>query len=556
MALARRAWGRAGQRDTVRSGPACGMRRQHCHDRAEPMPAFDVRDHLHELRDPACYPEPPARVELAETHISCVFLTEHTVYKLKKPVDFGFVDYSTVALRRRYCEREVALNRRLTHDVYLGVVPLVHTDEGLRFAVPGRAVDWAVRMRRVPDEDLWSQRLAAGRLGRADLEQLAAVLVPFHAGAPVRSPAVLAARDQALADTLRDLAPAAGGVLSADALAAIGEAVPRWRGRLDPVLRRRQRGGRFVDGHGDLRLEHVFERDGRVQALDCVEFSPALRRLDAAADLAFLLMDLDRNDRPDLALDLVSAYLRFSGDGSLPLCDRFYRAERALVRAKVDLLAQASPGRPRADVERLQRRAARWAELAAAYLQPPAAPGLLLVRGVSGTGKTALATQLAAQLGFAWLSSDALRRAAGRAAKAEATEAKAARYTPAARRAVYARLHREAGWYLARGFGVVLDATYLEPGQQARAARLAARHSVPARALSLHAPAEALQRRLRERAPSASEADWDVARQQIEAFGAVAVAGLDEIAIDAGGSFDETWRQALRAVGAAGRGNG
>lgn len=513
------------------------------------MPAFDVRDHLDALRDPACYPETPGRVDLAETHISCVFLTEHTVYKLKKPVDFGFVDYSTLALRHRYCRREVALNRRLTQDVYLDVVPLVQTSAGLRFAVPGRAVDWAVRMRRVPDAALWSHRLAAGELDRVDLERLAAVLAAFHAGAIVRAPAVLAARDRALEETLRDLAPAAGGVLSATALAEIAAAVPRWRSRLDPVLRRRLRAGHFVDGHGDLRLEHVFEQDGQVQALDCVEFSPALRRLDAAADLAFLLMDLDRNARPELALDLVAAYLRFSGDASLPLCDRFYRAERALVRAKVDLLAQASVGRSQADVERLRTRAARWTELAVAYLRPATPPALLLVRGVSGTGKTTLATRLAAQLGFAWLSSDALRRtAAGRTTASIAAAAKEARYTPLARRAVYAKLHRAAGWYLARGFGVVLDATYLEPDLAGQVARLALRHGVPARALSLHAPTEALQRRLRERLPSASEADWQVARQQLEAFGAVSAAGLEEIAIDAGGSFAATWRQALRAA--------
>ncbi|HZQ38474.1 MAG TPA: AAA family ATPase [Dehalococcoidia bacterium] len=516
------------------------------------MPAFDVRDHLDALRDPACYPEAPSRVDLAETHISCVFLMERTVYKLKKPVDFGFVDYSTRALRHRFCQREVELNRRLTDDIYLGVVPLVRTVAGLRFTARGRAVDWAVRMRRVSEDALWSRRLAARLLGRADLERLAAVLAAFHAGAVVRAPAVLAARDQVLEDTLRDLTPAAGGLLSAQALSAIGDAVPHWRSRLDPLLRRRLRAGRFVDGHGDLRLEHVFERDGRVQALDCVEFSPALRRLDAAADLAFLLMDLDRNERPDLALDLVSAYLRFSGDGSLPLCDRFYRAERALVRAKVDLLAQASAGRPQAEVERLRRRAARWTELAAAYLQPPVPPALLLVRGVAGTGKTALATRLAAQLGFAWLSSDVLRRtAAGRAAGAEAGEAKAVRYAPAARRAVYTRLHRTAGWYLARGFGVVLDATYLEPALQAQAARLAARHGVPARALSLQAPPAVVQRRLGERAPSASEADWSVARQQIDVFGPVRAAGLDEVAIDAGGSFEETWRQVLQAAAVA-----
>src|SRR5579871_6514442 len=144
------------------------------------MPAFDVRDQLHELRDPACYPEAPARVELAETHISCVLLTERTVYKLKKPVDFGFVDYSTLALRRRFCEREVELNRRLTRDIYLGVVPLVQTRDGLRFGAPGRPVDWAVRMRRVPDDALWSHRLAEGRMDSADLERLAAVLARFH----------------------------------------------------------------------------------------------------------------------------------------------------------------------------------------------------------------------------------------------------------------------------------------------------------------------------------------------------------------------------------------
>jgi aminoglycoside phosphotransferase family enzyme/predicted kinase len=508
---------------------------------------FDVRDHIAELLDPACYPNGPDSVALAETHISCVFLAGDVVYKLKKPVDFGFVNYSTASRRQRFCRLEVKLNRRLTQHIYLGVAPLVRTPAGLRFDAPGKPVDWAVKMQRVPDAALWSSRLVAGKLGAPEMAQLGAFVADFHRHARrVRAHAAIEAGDQAWEDTVRDLDRFAEELFPRALLQEAQDAGRRWRRDLDPVLDRRLRAGRFVDGHGDLRLEHLCEVDGVLQALDCIEFSAALRRIDAASDLAFLLMDLDRSGRGDLALDLAAAYLRASGDAALPLCDRYYRAERALVRAKVDALAQANGIGPDHAIQRLRQRARRWVELATGYLQPRPRPSLVIVRGVSGTGKTTLATRLAAQLGFAWLATDYLRKQAnGGALLARAGDAS---YTLPARRLAYSHLHRDATWYLERGFAVLLDATYLETEMQAAAASLAHRHGVPALALTLQAEPHVLRARLRNRALSASDADWEVAEGQIARSDSAPFVGLEEVRIDAGGTPNDVSHQALQSL--------
>jgi aminoglycoside phosphotransferase family enzyme/predicted kinase len=508
---------------------------------------FDVRDHVAELLGPACYPVAPNSVAYVETHISTVFLAGDRVYKLKKPVDFGFVDYSTLPRRRRFCELEVRLNRRLSNGIYLGAAPLVRTVAGLRFEGQGRAVDWAVKMRRVPAEVLWSARLAAGGLEGADMERLGCFLAEFHARAPrVRSHAAVAAADTAWDDNLRDLGRFAGEMFPGALLEDTGRAGGERRRALAPLLTRRLRAGRFVDGHGDLRLEHLCELDGRLHALDCVEFNAALRRVDAASDLAFLLMDLDRNGAPALAVELAAAYMRASGDESLPACDRFYRAERALVRAKVDALAQQDGDRGETDVRRLRERCGRWVALAAGYLQQQTRPVLVAVRGVSGSGKTAVATRLASELGMVWLASDYLRKRAAGSALDAPLPAKA--YTDAARHAVYGRMHRTAAWYLARGLPVLLDATYLDPARQRAAADLARRHSVPAVALTLQVPPAVAEERVRARGPGASDVSADAVRAQLARFVDAPFTGVEDVRIDASGTLSETLARARAAV--------
>jgi uncharacterized protein len=495
---------------------------------------FDVREHTTELLDPACYPETPEAVELIETHISSVFVAGQYVYKLKKPVDFGFVDYSTAVRRRRFCRLEVELNRRLSEGIYLDTVPLVRTHAGLRLEARGRAIDWAVKMQRVPTAALWSTRLAAGELDAAAMERLGRFLADFHGRSVcVRSPSSIRAADRAWDDTLRDLRRFAGDIFPAALLQGIAASGERLRRSLEPLLRRRLRTRRFVDGHGDLRLEHLCELGGRLHALDCVEFSRALRRVDAASDLAFLLMDLDRNGSAGLANDLAAAYLRSSGDASLPLCDRFYRAERALVRAKVDALSQAGDGRPEPALQRLRERAGRWVALATDYLHNRPRPALVVVRGVSGTGKTTLATRLAAEFGLAWLASDYFRKQALGSPLERRLSAED--YTPDARWAVYRRLHRSAGWYLARGFPVLLDATYLDPGEQRAAAAVARRYGVPAVAMTLRLEPALLRERLHARSPSASDANWEVVREQLERSQAALSTGMEQAEIDASG---------------------
>jgi len=508
---------------------------------------FDIRDHIDALLDTACYPEHPANVTLAETHISCVFLAGNHVYKLKKPVDFGFVDYSTRARRRRFCELEVTLNRRLANDIYLGVVPLVRTREGFRFEAKGVVLDWAVKMRRVPDPAFWSERLRNGSLALPEMDRLARFIAAFHERARrVRSPAVLAQRSRAWDETVADLERFAGRLFPQALIAEIRTAGQHYRAWLEPLLQQRLRAGRFVDGHGDLRLEHICEIDGQLQALDCIEFNTAFRHIDVGSDLAFLLMDLDRNDRRDLAGLLAAIYLRLSGDATLPLCDRYYRAERALVRAKVDALAWASSTSPE-EHQRRGERAERWAQLGATYLSSSTRPAVLIVRGISGSGKTTLATRLAIELGWAWLASDYIRKGVQRGVqdrhKVEIS------YTPTARHGVYQRMHRIANSLLVAGYPVILDATYLDRDAQAEVAALIRRRATPAFALTLQARPETLHARLEQRTETLSDADWSVAATQLASpTTPFSAHGIEERSIETEGPIDDTVRRALAHI--------
>jgi uncharacterized protein len=493
---------------------------------------LDQANVVRALADPAFYPHHPTSVEHVQTHISHVFLAGPYVYKLKKAVRFPFLDASTPARRRALCEEELRLNWRLAAQVYLGVLAITRERDG-RFALDGTgpAVDRVVWMRRLPAERMLDRLVSDGMVDAGILGRLARMLADFHASAPA-GPAVAAhAAPEAMLSAWRHAlalaAPLVGGALPASTHTILASFGPGFLRHHDGLLRTRQMAGRIREGHGDLRAEHVCVVDAPVEGgmpyaplapgiyvIDCVEFSHALRCNDVASEVAFLTMDLERLGRPDLAEAFVEAYVVASRDQQLRTLLAFYGAYRACVRGAVEGLKAAETEVEPAERVAAATRARQYFALAQHHAWRAQGPAVLACCGLSGSGKTALATALAEATGFAHLSTDVLRRQ--QAPCASPAPYGTGRYAPSARAAVYARLCDEADAMLGAGSGVVADATFIRRAGREALAAVAARHARPLLFLDCEADPATIRRRLDARTGGPSDARWATYLRQRE----------------------------------------
>jgi len=477
---------------------------------------MDLPSLITALSDPQAYPHPVARLHVVQTHASCVFLTGEYVYKIKKPVNFGFLDYSTLERRRRCCEQELALNRRLCPEVYLDLVPAVRQAGRLRVAVPGTPVEWAVRMRQLPEADMLPARLAAGTVTAAHLEGIAAVLAAFHARAAA-GPAVAAfGAPEAVARNVEEnfaqTEHRVGDSLPAEHLAVIREYSRRFLAEHRELFHLRMREGRIRDGHGDLRAQNLCLHPGLqpgIQVLDCIEFNDRFRYGDVAADLAYLAMDLDLAGRADLRQVLVDRYVQLSADPQLRQLLPFYGCYRAYVRGKIALLTGEEAEIPAAERRSHQELAAAAFDLSRSYAERRERPALLITVGYSGSGKSALARELARRLPAVHLASDAVRKElAGVAPSASLSEAQ---YAAEKRGSIYAELRRRALPHLLRGEHVLLDATFLAPAERENAAALAAEGQAELWVVECRCPDAVIRRRLLHRAAAPDSSDAGLA---------------------------------------------
>jgi len=471
------------------------------------------------LTRPEAYPWRPPPVEVIETHISWVFLAGERVVKVKRPVRLGFVDHSTIERRRHSCEEEVRLNRRLTDDVYLGAVPIASERGRLTVDGPGDPVEWATLMRRLPAEGMLDRLLGAGS-APADLAvRLARRLVPFHrefaADCGCESYGTPQALASVLTDNLDELRPFAGRRLAAVQLALVDEAIRSFLAANADLLAQRVVDGWVRDGHGDLRAEHVCLEGDETQVFDCVEFNPAIRCADIASDLAFLLMDLDRLGAGNAGHALEDRY-RDAGIPLPPSLLRLYRAHRALVRAKVDCLTLASEHVAHPGLSGEARAYLNLATRAALTVRP----FLVVMTGLSGTGKSTVAHALVEATGAVVHSSDRVRKDLARATGETAADWGAGIYTQDWTDLTYRRLHEQAAAELTAGRPVILDATYLETSRRDDAAAIGVRAGVPVLLVETVCDEGAVAARLAARAArhdSPSDATLDAYRRQREA---------------------------------------
>ncbi len=301
------------------------------------------------LLDPKIYPDLPKEVEVIETHISLVFLTRKYVYKVKKPVDFGFLDFTSLDKRKYFCEQEVKLNRRLSPDIYLGVVEITFDRDRISFNGKGQVEEYAVQMKRIPEELLLDKLLAKGQVDREMMDALSERLARFYASAEtnehIKSFAKPERVKQDTDENFDQTGKYVGVVISKPVYEEIQKRTDEFFRTREALFHRRIVSDRIRDCHGDLRLEHIFWGK-EIAIFDCVEFNQRFRYTDVAADMAFLAMDLDYHGREDLSEHLIQAYIEKSGDQEVLSVLDFYKCYRAYVRGKVESFRLDDPHIP------------------------------------------------------------------------------------------------------------------------------------------------------------------------------------------------------------------
>lgn len=444
----------------------------------------------------------PERAAIAETHCAVVVFVGDRAYKLKKPVDLGFLDFRTVAARRQACEREVVLNRRLAPDVYLGVADVTGPD--------GELCDAVVLMRRMPASRRLSTLVKSGVDVRPGLRALARQLADFHATARHdQQTAAEGSRDavrrrwQASFEQTR---PFRGGVLDEAETAEIEHLALRYLAGREPLFFARAAAGLIRDGHGDLLADDVFLLPDGPRALDCLEFDDRLRYVDGLDDAAFLAMDLERLGAPSLGRSFLDWFVEFSGTPKVASLEHHYVAYRAFVRVKVACL-RAAQGDPGAKLE-----ARDYSRIALHHLHA-AQTRLVLVGGLPGVGKSTVARGLADRMQATVFRTDVIRKEFAFLGTDEPGPApyRTGRYEPEVTEATYQALLSDARAALERGSSVVLDASWSDAAVRERAVELA--EATRSDLVQLHsvAPAAVAERRLRQRVDDASEADPAIA---------------------------------------------
>jgi len=472
------------------------------------------------LTNPALYGPGCTAVRVVETHISYVLLTGRHAYKIKKAVDLGFLDFTSLDARHFYCDRELELNRRLAPAIYLEVDGITGAIDAPRIGGDGPVVEYAVKMREFPQDALLTCVLDRKALTAAHIDTLASVVAAFHTSAPRAEPGSRFGSPREILDLAIENFTEIEPLLEHDADRRAAADLRRWSEREHAaratLFSERQRTGFVRECHGDLHLGNIALVDGLVTIFDCIEFNEDMRWSDIMADVAFLVMDLRDRGRPDLAARFLSGYLERTGDYDGVQILRFYVVYRAMVRAKV--------ARMRASQIDKAARAGKIAEyqeylsLAARCAQPNT-PGIVITRGLSGAGKTTRSAALVEHAGAIRIRTDVERKRIHGWTPLARTESALDEgiYSAAATERTYSRVGSLARTVAAAGYPVVVDGTFLRRRDRDQFRAVAADLNLPFAIVDFVASVETLRARIRERREAgtdASEADLQVLERQ------------------------------------------
>ena len=473
------------------------------------------------LLKPSAYPHPVDEILLVETHISLVFLTGPYAYKIKKPLNLGFLDFSTLEKREYYCREELRRNRVLCGDLYLDVIPVTEQPGSITIGGKGGIIDYAVQMiqfdRRLELDTLLSEEKLTGE----HIDEISRTVALFHENAPSAEPDTPFGRPEILIRPVRDNFTESERLSNNPDEIARLEQVGNWTenefARLRPLLLSRKENGSIRQCHGDMHTGNMVVWKGKVMIFDCIEFNSFLCTIDVISEIAFLVMDLEHSGHPEHAWRFLNSYLSYTGDYEGLALLRFYKTYRAMVRAKVTairLLQETDPY----DKKATRTEHCSYVETALASTTPGKA-SLIITCGVSGSGKTTFARDLASRLQAVHIRSDVERKrlfGLGQLIKSN-PELNRQMYSSKSSESTYSRLFDLAVHCLENRYPVVVDATFLHRDERARFLALGKDAGVPANILFFETPETLLLERVRkrlEKGKDASEADCSILRQQ------------------------------------------
>ena len=473
------------------------------------------------------YDPPVEKCTLIETHISWVILAGPYAYKIKKSLNLGFLDFSTLEKRHFYCREELRLNKRLAPAIYLSVVPIVGTFTHPRWATGGEggseAIEYAIKMVAFPQQAQFDRLLAQGALRSWHIDILAGAIAAFHQQTEIAETDSMYGNPQVIYQPIEEnFKQIREHVKNFEALRLLAE-VEIWGltafNALQAIFVQRKSAGFIRECHGDMHLRNIAWVDDAPLVFDCIEFSPRLRWIDVMSDIAFLIMDLQDRKQPALAQRFLNNYLQHTGDYAGVCLLRFYQVYRALVRAKIDAIRAHQDGIDEKERAEAESDFFNYLNLALTYIQP-AGPLLIITRGVSASGKSTISQALAEQLGAIRIRSDVERKRLtglkpendGRAAVGKGI------YSPETTRKTYSKLTELAAYIIDAGYSVIVDAAFLQYEERMQFKKLAESIKKPFIILECKTDPTILRQRITQRKDDVSDADLRVLQMQLSTW--------------------------------------
>ncbi len=477
------------------------------------------------LMNPSTYANRPGRVDLVQTHISWVFIAEDQVYKVKKPVDFGFLDFTSLEKRKHFCEEELRLNQRLCPEIYLEVLPITNNRGEIRIGDRGEIMEWALRMNRMPEEGMMGKLIEKNLIDTSMIDLIIQRLIPFYEKASrdnwVRNLGGIDIVTQNTEENFEQTIPFIDKVIERDVYDKIRGYTRNFIKKQRNLFLSRVRESRIVEGHGDLYSANIcLDSDNRVYIFDCIEFNERFRCGDVASDVAFLAMDLDYHGLPALSRHFTTSMAAGLNDPDLERLINFYKCYRAYVRGKIGCFTWASEGLDQEIREKSREQASRYFQLALRYA---GAQGnnlhLYVFFGLSGTGKSTLSQAFASSRKLSVFNSDRIRKemvAGINARDARMEPFGQGIYSPEMTKRTYRALSRLAARELLTGHSVVLDATYSNKEERLSLMELAKDADANIHFILCTCPEPVIRERLSARKPGGqvSDAGWDIYLKQ------------------------------------------
>ena len=495
----------------------------------------------------AVWSEDETPVEMIQTHISVILLGSRHVLKLKKPVDFGFLDYSTLEKRRLACEREVLLNSRLCPKMYIGTRAIAEGDDGIRLSGKGNVVEFGLLMKRLPEGQMLDRMVTGNSINESIILRIADKIFDFHQtarrGRDVDSFGNVEAIRFNWEENFEQTAPYIDRTISASDFNSVREWVENWIIENEGLLRERVKQGRICDGHGDLRCESICVTNG-ICIFDCIEFNDRFRCADVANEAAFLAMDLAAYGRPDLGYLFYERYCEISGDEQLYKLFSFYRCYRAFVRGKVLSFQLDEPEVGDGQHISAKKRAEEYFKIAVNSTKQLRTPTFIMVAGLSGTGKTSVARAIAGELGLRVVSSDAVRKSIFPEHKESAGYSKGI-YSEDSRRRVYKEMIENGTAILRKDGSVILDATFQNAADREMVKQTAESLGAQTRFIECRLKPEMVRRRLKMRAEKKdglSDATWETYQRQISDYQTFENSSLAHLVLDTAKNLSENSR--------------